>query len=77
MVPYGWPLYAVDFVIPEDRRTKLGRPDQTDAFSFAERNCSTSLLYIKCTCVGYIKTGGYLHARKNPLHRSVDSFVAI
>ena len=77
MVLYGWPLYAVDLVIPEDRRAKLGRTDQIDAFSFAERNCSTSPVYIKCARVGYIKTGGYLHTRQNLLHRSVNSFAAI
>ena len=77
MVLDGWPLYAVDFVIPEDRGAKLGCPDQTDAFSFAEKNCPTSLVYIKCTRVGYIKTGGYMHTRQNLLHRSVDDFAAI
>ena len=77
MVLYGWPPYAVDLVIPEDRRAKLGCPDQTDAFSFAERNCPTSLVYIKCARVDCVKTGGYLHTRQNLLHRSVDDFVAI
>ena len=60
-----------------DSRRQKGCPDQTDAFSFAERNCPTSLVYIKCTRVGYIKTGGYLHTRQNLLHRSVDDFAAI
>ena len=57
-----------------DSRRQRG---QTWTSSFAERSCSTSRVYIECTGVGYIKTGGYLHAHQNPLHRPTDSFVAI